>query len=68
MVSERSHIGHGFSFRSAHVDSLKQTMAHLLQHPVLVEEAGKAAKDYVEKNFTWDMIAQSTEVLYKSVR
>ena len=59
--------GHGFTFRSAHPDSLKQTMAYLMQHPTLVEETGKAAKDYVQKNFTWDMIAQSTESLYKSV-
>lgn len=56
----------GFSFQSKNVQDLKDKMAYLLNRPNEVQRISKAAKEKVEKEYSWDSIAQKTVQVYES--
>jgi len=58
----------GFSFQNQDVDDLAQELERLINHPDLVEEAARNVQDVIRKDFSWQMIAEKTETLYRSIR
>lgn len=57
----------GFSFQSKNVQDLKDKLAYLLNQPNEVQRIGKAVKEKVEKEYSWDSIAQKTVQVYEGV-
>ena len=57
----------GFIFRKSDVESLGLRMRHLLDHPVLVEEKGSLAQEYVLKTYDWDRVAEQTMSVYRAL-
>jgi len=58
---------HGISFKNKSVTSLMLKLTHLIQQPKLVTNAGKSARQFVEKNYNWDDITNETSLLYESL-
>ncbi len=58
--------GFGISFRSEDACSLRETIEHLLQNEILLEEMGKRGRDYA-RNFTWNSIVEEYEKFLERV-
>lgn len=57
----------GFTFKSGDPEDLRKKISYLLKNPEKVKVMGEMAKEYVVKNYTWDMVAEVTEALYMSL-
>jgi glycosyltransferase involved in cell wall biosynthesis len=57
----------GISFERGNPLSLKEQLEALIDDPQLVVEYGRRAKDRVERNYSWDKIAEDMEGLYLAV-
>ncbi len=58
----------GFSFKNTDVDDLAAQLAQLLNHPEVVSASAEKAQDVIETHFNWSVIAERTEMLYRSLR
>lgn len=58
----------GFSFENKNVQDLTQVLRELVDRPVAVENAGKRAQEMVYYHFSWRVITDHTEIVYRSVR
>lgn len=57
----------GYSFRQKSSQDLLEKIAWLLAHPEEREATARQAREYVQKTFNWDIIAQQTEAVYRQV-
>lgn len=57
----------GFHFISKNVDSLEQQLNWLLRHPQDVAAAGMRAKERVRLHYSWEIVTEQIEDLYRSV-
>lgn len=58
----------GFAFRNKSAIDLADKLGELLRHPDVVGAAGSEAQDVVRTHFNWDVIADETQEVYRSVR
>jgi glycosyltransferase involved in cell wall biosynthesis len=58
---------HGFLFRNRDAGDLRRALAELVDNPDKVSSKKKAAKQHVERNYSWDRVADQMEALYLSV-
>ena len=59
--------GFGYTFHSRDSRDLGIKLKYLMEHPEKVREKKKAAREYVLKNHSWDMITDQMEALYFSI-
>jgi glycosyltransferase involved in cell wall biosynthesis len=55
--------GH-YTFRAGDAAHLSEMMAHLIKNPELVTASGEANRAHIEKNYTWDKVAEKTEEFF----
>ncbi|MDD5043309.1 MAG: glycosyltransferase family 4 protein [Patescibacteria group bacterium] len=55
----------GVSFKNKDVEDLKNKIQELVNHPEIVGERGEKGKEFIEKNYNWDKIAEETLEIYK---
>jgi glycosyltransferase involved in cell wall biosynthesis len=58
----------GFSFENKNVDDLTHQLFELLQRPEAVANAGQRAQEMVRYHFSWRVITDHTETVYRSIR
>ncbi len=46
-------------------EAIAQAITYLLEHPEEAREMGKRAREFVLKNYTWDMVAKKTIDVYR---
>ncbi len=46
-------------------EAISQAIIYLLEHPKEAREMGKRAREFVLKNYTWDMVAKKTLDVYR---
>lgn len=56
---------YGYSFITEDVCSLKKELKYLIDRPDKVEDIRKVVKDYVQREFDWDVVSNKTEEAYK---
>lgn len=56
---------YGYSFKTEDVDSLKEKLNYLINRPDKVKSIRKVVKNYVQKEYDWDVVANKTEETYK---
>ena len=56
---------YGYSFITEDVCSLKKELEYLIDRPDKVEDIRKVVKDYVQREFDWDVVSNKTEEAYK---
>lgn len=57
----------GLTFRAGDVADLKAKLAYLIDHPKVTESAGRAGRELIDREYTWDRIAKATEAAYKAL-
>jgi glycosyltransferase involved in cell wall biosynthesis len=57
----------GYLVPPRHPEALANRLYHLLIHPELRQQMGRAARLRVERDFTWPTVAQRTAALYEAV-
>ena len=55
----------GLWFEEGSVDACSATLAWALRNPEFMQQAARRAKQYVQKNYTWDAIAASWLAFYQ---
>lgn len=55
----------GLTFINTDVNDLRAMIRQLLNHPEIVEERGKRAREWVRSEYDWDAIAGKTEAIFK---
>ena len=58
---------YGFAFKNGDYKSLKQILQSLLAAPELVDAQKNPAQEYVQSNYSWDVVADKFEELYCSL-
>ncbi len=48
-------------------EAIAQSITYLLEHPEEAREMGKRAREFVLKNYTWDIVAKKTLEVYEQV-
>lgn len=56
---------YGFSFVTEDVNSLRDELQNLLDRPDKVEDIRRVVKNYVQREFDWDVVSNKTEETYK---
>jgi len=59
--------GAGVTFKNKDVESLKNELAYYINRPEEAEKIGAAARESIEKNYSWDAIASRTLEVYEDV-
>jgi glycosyltransferase involved in cell wall biosynthesis len=59
--------GFGYTFRSRDTEDLRRVLTDLIKDPQKVGEKSEIARNYVLRNYSWDMIADQMEALYLSL-
>lgn len=57
----------GLTFTNADPNSLHERLRQLLNHPEIVEELGGKGRKWVEQEYSWDRVADSTEAFFLRV-
>lgn len=57
----------GFSFKMGDVDDLKKKLEYLLSHKSIALKKGKICKAVVKLDYDWDIVAEKTLDVYRSV-
>jgi glycosyltransferase involved in cell wall biosynthesis len=57
--------GVGFTFKTGDVSDLARQLGHLLTHPEIAAETGRACRDHARREYGWDRIAEETEAAFK---
>jgi glycosyltransferase involved in cell wall biosynthesis len=58
----------GFWFRNKDTASLADKLRELIQHPDVVHASSKQVQDVIREYFSWPVIAEHVEEVYRSVR
>jgi glycosyltransferase involved in cell wall biosynthesis len=58
---------YGATFRCGDVDDLERNLRAFLDNPGTVEERGKRAGEWVLNRYSWDVVADATETLYRQL-
>ncbi|MGD0660104.1 MAG: glycosyltransferase family 4 protein [Syntrophorhabdales bacterium] len=59
--------GHGYTFRNRDAHDLRNVLDDLMRNPDKVEAKKQAARDHVLRHYSWDLIADRMEELYRSL-
>ena len=59
--------GRGFTFQTGKITHLRSMLQYLIRHPELVEKSGRASRLFIERNYTWDVIALKTSHFYETL-
>ena len=54
----------GFYFKNKDINDLKEKINYILNNPSVAAEVGNRAKQFVIKNYNWDIITKKTEQVY----
>ncbi len=57
----------GFHFKSGNIDSLEERLNWVLGHPEEVATVGVRAKGRVRQHYSWEIVTEQIESLYRSV-
>ena len=60
--------GNGVTFEKGSAESLRGVLRDLLANDGHADRLGVAAKEHVEKTYTWDSVVERTLELYEGVR
>ena len=55
----------GIAFKVGDVDSLRDEIVSLMNHPEILKDRGKAAIAYIKEKFEWEKIVDQTERVYQ---
>lgn len=58
---------YGYTFRNRDADDLHRVLKELVADPAKVQEKKQAAIDHVRRSYSWDLVADRMEDLYRSV-
>lgn len=67
VISPEGREENGFLFKTGDVESLRQKMRYLLDHPMAVMEKAGIVQDFVLQTYNWDRIAEETLRVYRTV-
>ena len=59
--------GHGYTFRNRDAHDLRNVLDDLMRNPDKVEAKKQVARDHVLRHYSWDLIADRMEELYRSL-